>query len=134
MTDTIKGSRKEVRKFGVTFFILGACAGAYFAWRQKDFWPWFAGGGLAFLLAGLFGYPLLRPVYIGWMKIAHALAWVNTRLLLSVFFYLIVTPTGLLMRLVGKDLLDEKIDRSAQSYWKQRDRQPVPKERYERLF
>ena len=79
-------------------------------------------------------YPAMKPVHIGWMMLALALGWLNTRLLLGVFFYVIVTPIGVIMRLFGKDILDEKLDRSATTYWIKRESVPLDKKRYENLF
>jgi hypothetical protein len=51
-----------------------------------------------------------------------------------VFFYLVLTPVGLLLRLLGKDPLHRKPDRSAASYWVKRAPEKIDPERYERLF
>ncbi len=91
-------------------------------------------GTVFFLVTGLFGYPVLRPLYLGWMKFAFVLGWLNTRLLLGVFFYLVITPTGLLLRILRKDLLDQRVDRSAKSYWKLREVKPFDPKQCERLF
>ena len=95
---------------------------------------WAALVSAIFFVTSLVGYPVLKPVYIGWMTFAFALGWVNTRLFLGLFFYLILTPMGLLVRLLGKDLLDERIDRKASSYWKKRDPAPPDPSRFERMF
>jgi hypothetical protein len=68
------------------------------------------------------------------MKFAFALAWVNTRLILGVFFYLVLTPSGLVMRLLGKDPLRRRIERSAKSYWIRKEPVLFDKSRYENLF
>ena len=68
------------------------------------------------------------------MKFAHALGWINTRLLLGLFFYLVLTPAALILRLLGKDLLHQQVDRSAPSYWIKREPVQLDPERYERLF
>ena len=124
----------EVRKFGLLFGLLGALAGAYLVWKGNALWPWAFAAGAVFALSGLFAPGVLRPVYTGWMKLAFVLAWVNTRLLLGLFFYLVMTPIGLLLRLFGKDLLNERIDRSAHSYWVRREAESFDAERYRRLF
>ena len=135
MTKTgINASRQEVRKFGLTFAALCAASVGVMLYKHNPHWPYGAAAALVFLAAGLFAYPLLRPVYIGWMKFAFVLGWINTRILLGIFFYLILAPGGLLLRLFGKDLLDERIDRSATTYWKKRDPLPFDRARYERLF
>lgn len=134
MTDRINASRTHVRTFGITFAVLLGVVSAYLAYTQSDAWLWTAGASVAFLCGGLFAHPVLRPIYIGWMKFAFALAWVNTRILLGLFFYIVITPVGLVLRLLGKDLLGEKIDRSEQSYWTRREQVPFDPKRYERLF
>ena len=58
----------------------------------------------------------LAPVLRGWMKVGHALGWVNSRIILSVLFFGVVLPLGLLMRLFGKDPVARRRDASATSY------------------
>jgi hypothetical protein len=76
----------------------------------------------------------MKPVYTAWMLFAFVLGWINTRVLLGAFFYLVMTPLGLILRWTGKDLLDERIDRSAASYWIKRERKPFDRKRLERMF
>jgi hypothetical protein len=132
--EIIASGPREVRKFGLLFALICTLVAGYSFYKSGTAWPYFAGGAVFFLLTGLFVHAVLRPIYIGWMKFAFVLAWINTRILLGIFFYGIITPTGLLMRLFGKDLLDKKIDRSASSYWQKRDPAPIDRSRYERLF
>ena len=68
------------------------------------------------------------------MRFASLLAWINTRVLLSVFFYLVLTPVGVLMRLAGKNLLDQRMDRTAGTYWVKRTGETKSKKSYEHLF
>ena len=124
----------EVRKFGLMFAAICAAVAAYQAYKGSSLWPWFGGGGAFFLVTGLFMEPVLRPVHAGWMKFAYVLGWINTRLLLGIFFYLVLTPVALVLRLAGKDLLQQRLDRSAQSYWVKREPAQIDPERYERLF
>lgn len=124
----------EVRKFGLLFGALGALVGSYLLWKGNPLWPWAFGAGGGFALAGVVAPGLLRPVYRLWMKFAFALAWINTRILLGLFFYLVMTPVGLVLRMMGKDLLDDRIDRRARSYWIRREATPFDAERYRRLF
>lgn len=72
----------------------------------------------------------LKPVYDLWMKFAAVLAWVNTRIILIVMFYLVFTPIGLIMRIFGMDVLGLKIERNKESYWLKKDK----KTSYERQF
>jgi hypothetical protein len=134
LIDKINSAPKEVRKFGITMCVVLSLIAAYSMYREGNWWPYLFGGGGVFLLLGLIAVPLLRPVYIGWMRFAQVLAWFNTRLILGVFFYLILTPAGVIMRIFGKDPLSRKIDRNAKSYWILRPSADLDPIRYEQLF
>jgi len=71
---------------------------------------------LAYLLPGT-----LRPVYLVWMSIALVLGHLMTRVLLTLVFFLVVTPIGVIMRSIGKDPLKRTPDRSLGTYWLKRD-------------
>jgi Saxitoxin biosynthesis operon protein SxtJ len=134
LTDKIIADSREVRKFGITFWVVLSLFGGFLLYRGNAAWPYlFAAGGI-FLLLGLVAVPVLRPIYFGWMKFAQVLAWINTRLILGVFFYVVMTPVGLIMRLIGRDPLQRKLDRAASSYWIKREISEFDRSRYERLF
>jgi len=87
------------------------------------------------LLVGLLFPALLRPIYLGWMVVAFPIGWCVSHLLMAIIFYLIVTPVGLIMRLVGYDPLYRYFDRSASTYWQRRDTShPEDLERYFRQY
>ncbi len=134
MTETLDTSRRAVRSFGLLFGGLAFAVTAFLLFKGRPAWPWAALLGLFFIFTGLFASPVLRPVYRAWMRFAFVLGWINTRILLGLFFYLVLTPIGWLLRLTGKDLLDRRIDRSAPSYWTRRPPEPLDRSRYERLF
>jgi Saxitoxin biosynthesis operon protein SxtJ len=134
LTEKIRGTRDEVRKFGILFAVVFSLIGLYTLYRGNGHWYVLVLVGLLFLVAGFIAYPLLRPVYLGWMKFAFVLGWINTRILLGLFFFLVVTPIGVGMRLFGKDLLDEKIEKSRKSYWQKREKTEFDPARVERLF
>ncbi len=77
---------------------------------------------------------LLRRLYKGFLPVAHALGWINTRIILILVYYLVLTPTGLLMRLFCKDPMSRKIDVSVESYWTGRENRTVTKESLEKQF
>ncbi len=75
----------------------------------------------------------LRPVHTHWMRVAHALGSFNTRVLLGVVYFVVMTPTGIVMRLLGRDPLDRRLgDRS--SYWVLRKPNPDSRGAMERRF
>ena len=61
--------------------------------------------------------PLIRPVYIGLMVAFMPLGWVMSYTLASVFYYVVITPIGLLLRLFGYDPLERKMRPDAETYW-----------------
>jgi hypothetical protein len=77
---------------------------------------------------------ILKSLYNFWMKIALVLSWVNTRVLLFLIFYLILTPTGLILKLLRKDLLEQGIDKAEKSYWKIKDKNEFGVAYYEKQF
>jgi len=77
-------------------------------------WPWVVGGGV--LLVAL-AIPLaLRPVYRFLMWVAVPLGRFNSLVLLSLVYFIMVVPMGLLMKLFGKDPIPKKFDQSAPTY------------------
>jgi hypothetical protein len=134
LTEKINTSKKEVRKFGLLFGVLAIAVGGYLLYRSNTMWVWLAGASAFFFISGLFATPILKPLYVVWMKFAFVLGWINTRILLGAFFFLILSPVAVVLRLLGKDPLDRRIDSSAKSYWKRKPREELDRARYERLF
>jgi len=77
-------------------------------------WPWILGGTLG--LWALLLPTTLKPVYVGWMKFGHIMNWINTRIILGILFYGIFLPIGVIMRVLGKDPMQRKLDSGLSSY------------------
>lgn len=60
---------------------------------------------------------LLEPVYKPWMKAAGVIGKFNTTLVMALAYYLVLTPYGMVIRFLGRDLLDERF-RDRGSYWR----------------
>jgi len=132
--DNINLDKKSLRKFGITmgaFFLV--IASVIFIRHKHSPLPVSIISATFFLLAAM-APSLLKPVYIGWMKLAFLLSWINTRLILFIIFYLLFTPMAIAIRLFRVDLLDRKIDRLKESYWKKREKIPFSPLNYERQF
>ena len=93
---------------------------------------WLVGGLL--VITGSIVPTLLTPVYWIWMKLAHLLGWVNTRLLLGIIFFVIITPMAIVMKVFGRDALNRKVDKDVDSYWIPRPPIESVKEHCERQF
>lgn len=122
MTDAIAtpptATTKDLRNFGLTFAGVAALFAAVLLWRGRPSGPIFAGAAILFLLVGLVAPSLLRPAYGPWMKFSEILGYVNTRILLGLFFFAGVTPIGFFMRLAGKDPMGRTFKRKGEtSYW-----------------
>ena len=116
----LKTGRNELRKFGLTVGgVFGALA-LLFYFRHKPAYILFAALSAPLVLLGMIFPRGLRIVYIGWMSMALVLGTVVSTILLSVFFYLVITPVGVLARLLGKDFLSLKLSPTAASYWMKR--------------
>ena len=88
----------------------------------------------SFFILGAAAPEILKPIYVVWMKLAVVLSWINTRIILLVLFYLVLTPIGLIMRMFGKDALDLKIDKSRDSYWRKKEKKPFSPLEAQRQF
>lgn len=110
-------SAPELRKFGITMAVAFGAIAALFWWRNKSFWPILACIALGFLTPALVSPAMLRPIEWGWMKFAGVLGYVMTRVLLTLTFFVVITPLGVISRLVGKDLLDIRRQPNRTSFW-----------------
>ena len=108
---------KELRIFGLMvggiFSIIGLWP-MIFRGDSPRTWALALGGALVGL--GLVLPASLRYVHQVWMKIGHVLGWINTRILLGVIFYGLITPMGLVMRLFGKDSMHHALVHEANTY------------------
>jgi hypothetical protein len=108
--------RSELRNFGL---IVGGIFGLL------GLWPMVAGGAarpwlvaLACVLVGpaLVAPRVLAPAHRAWMALGAALGWVNTRIVLGVIFFGLITPMGLVMRLTRRDPMQRAFDPAAATY------------------
>jgi hypothetical protein len=128
----IASSKADLRKFGLTMAVAFGLLGGFMAWKGHGICVYFLGAAGFFLFFGL-GLPqALKPVQKVWMALALVMGWFMSRVLLTVTFFVTVTPIGLILRATGKDLLDKKTGVKRDTYWvphRQRN-----KEEYENQF
>jgi len=112
----INEARKQNRKFGYTVGIALLVLAVLRA-LIKHKYGWVLPGVAALLLLLALIVPLwLNPLRLVWDKIGHILGIINTYVLLTVFYFVILTPLSLIMRLFGKDLLKLKRNKN-ETYW-----------------
>ena len=93
----------------------------------------FGAPGAALVVAGLLVPAAARAFHVAWMRFAVALGHVNSRVLLTLVYYLLVTPYGVVSRLVRRDPLRRRGGRG-ESYWVERKTTRQAREGFERLF
>ena len=129
-----KSPQLEAKKFGKTMFCAFLLLGLLFMWRGKTFGVNLLVLAFLFLFFSWFLPRTLAPVQRGWMKIGHGLGWINTRILLSILFFIVLTPIRFFLWISKKDLLDQKIDQSKITYWINRESKTIDPKQYERLY
>ncbi len=90
--------------------------------------------GVALAVVGTLAPKVVKPLYYAWMTMALALGFVMTRVLLTIFFFLVMTPVALIFRLIGRDPLHRKLDRDAASYWIEKHYPIEDRTRFEKFF
>lgn len=130
----LKTSPQDLRKFALVVGGVFAALGLFFLWRQKGFFPYFLWPGAVLMVWGVVWARGLKWVYLAWMGLAFVLGFIMAHVILTLFFFCVVTPIGLLARLTGKDFLSLKRDRHARSYWIPRERKSKSSAEYERQF
>jgi hypothetical protein len=127
-------SKAELRKFGLTVGGAFAVFGVISWWRGHEIPPrvlWVL--AVLLIVPGALFPSVLGPVQRGWMAFATLLGHVNTRIILTVLFYLVLTPVGFVMRLF-RDPLDRSLRDRTESHWVKRELQTAEPGRYERQF
>jgi hypothetical protein len=119
-------TNKQLRSFG---FTVGGIFALIALWplivRAED--PrWWAVVVAGCLLVPAVVFPKsLTWVYKGWMALGHVLGWINTRIILGFVFYFVVTPIGIVRRLLGKDPMGRRLRPDLESYRVPRNPRPA---------
>lgn len=129
---SLKTGKSELRKFGLLVGGVFIGLGLLFWWRDKGYFPIFFVAGAPLVTLGLLFPRSLKTTYLAWMGLAFCLGLVVSTILLTLFFYLVFTPMGLLARLGGKDFLSRKRPSGAKSYWIRRE--PLARQTLEQQF
>ena len=129
----ISNSKKDIRSFGITIGIILFIISGLLMFYDNESHQLIAIIASTFIGLGLILPTLLKPIYFVWMTFAAIIGWVMTRVILSAVFYLIMTPIGLITKLLGEDFLALKKIKS-DSYWNHRDSSKELNQNYEKQF
>lgn len=130
----IRETKKDLRKFGLTVGGVLLIIAALLLYFEKSSAPYFGAIGGILFLAGILIPQILKPLNKIWMGLAVVLGFFMSRLILTILFYLVLTPIAFIAKIVGKKFLILKYDKSANTYWEKRtDIQKITVD-YERQF
>ena len=104
------------RSFGIVFFVVFLIIATYPLINGDELRLWSLIISIIFLFLGLVNSKILNPLNKLWFKFGIFLGKIISPLLMGIIFFLVVTPIGLLMRLLNKDLLNLRFNNNG-SYW-----------------
>jgi len=88
--------RKVLRSFGLLMACVLLLVGGWLWWKSAATWPWAVVSAALLAAIGLAIPSFLKPIYKGWMILALIMGWVMTRVVLTLVYYLVLTPIGFL--------------------------------------
>ena len=112
--DDIKISSNK--SFGIVFFVVFFLIALYPLINNEDIRIWSLVISLIFLILGLINSRILNPLNKLWFKFGILLGKIVSPIIMGIIFFLVITPIGFIMRILGKDLLNLKFN-SNKTYW-----------------
>jgi len=120
----------QIRLFGLVAFIFFGTLSVLGLLMEKPV-PLYFFGSLSIIGIGFIIMPTqLKPIYTAWLKIAHLIGRTFTTIILTLAYYLVITPSGLIKRLISGSILPVKPGKNHSSYWVSRVEPSQPKERF----
>ena len=117
----MKKKKDTNRSFGILFFIVFSII---------SIWPILSGGELRvwsfivaiiFLIMGITKSRFLTPLNIAWIKFGELLGVIISPLIMGLVYFLVLLPIGILMRVLGKDILSLKFNKNIETYWNKKE-------------
>lgn len=136
MLDIDTSNRTEQQKFGLVMaaviVVLGLIRYTLHGFAHFPVWFFVVAGAFAFF--GLVLPRALKPVLIVWLKFALVLNWIMTHVLLTIVYWLVIVPMGIIMRVFSEDPLKRKWLAKTDSYWEAPEEQPTELEHWRNQF
>jgi len=115
--DRTKQDTKKDRQFGLFLAAISLGFAGYFYLHAHSLNLWLAGLGVFLLPVSLVVPSVVRPLRKGMEKLGHWMGIVNTYVVLTLIYVLLFVPLNLFFRITGKDILNQKRDSGAKTYW-----------------
>jgi saxitoxin biosynthesis operon SxtJ-like protein len=110
---------RMLRQFAGLWIVFFAAIAARMYFHGRPAWLWMSIGAAALTIGpmGLLWPRLIKPIFVGWMKLASPIGWVVSRVVLGLIFFGLITPLAWAFRRGGRDALGLKRSMSTQTYW-----------------
>ena len=105
------------RSFGIVFFFVFLIISLWPLMNENPIRVWSIFIALIFLTLGLINSKILKPLNILWFKFGMLLGSIIAPIVMGLIFFAVITPTSFIMKIMGKDLLNNKYDKKKASYW-----------------
>ena len=110
------------RSFGLVFFFVFLIVSLWPLLNENPLRIWSIIIAIIFLILGLMNSKLLAPLNVLWSKFGILLGSIVAPIVMGIVFFLVITPTGFIMKIFNKDLLKKNRDSGKVSYWINRDK------------
>jgi len=108
------------KSFGIVFFVFFLIISLFPLFKDGNIRIWAMVLAIIFLILGLLNSTILNPLNKIWIKFGILLGTIISPIVMGIVFFVVVTPTSLIMRILGKNLLGLKKDNTKRSYWLER--------------
>jgi hypothetical protein len=130
----IDSSDAAVKKTGLTVGVVLILISLLLWYFGKSSFMYFSISGGLFVIISLIAIPVLRPFHKLWMMLALLMGFVMSRVILTILFYFILTPIGIIAKIFGKKFMPLSFDKKAETYWEKREIKAKQQIDYERQF
>jgi hypothetical protein len=127
-------SDKAVRKTGLTVGIVLILISFLLWYLGKTTFIYFSMIGGLFIILAIIAISILRPFHKLWMMLALAMGFVMSRVILTLLFYIVLTPVGIMAKIFGKKFMPLGFDKNAKTYWEKRSTTSKQQIDYDRQF
>ena len=117
----MKKNKNTNKNFGILFFIVFCIIGIWPILSANELRLWSFIVAIIFLILGIIRSRFLTPLNLAWIKFGEILGVIIAPIIMGLVYFLVVLPTGILMRVLGKDLLKLKFQKSMVSYWNKKE-------------
>ena len=117
----MKKNKNTNRSFGILFFIVFFIIGIWPILSGNELRLWSFIIAIIFLIMGIMKSRFLTPLNVAWVKFGLLLGVIIAPIIMGLVYFLVVLPIGILMKILGKDLLELKFKKNVISYWNKKD-------------